>query len=89
MQYYLATKTDKIVSHNFTKSVEYIYGKGTVENLVEEGILTPIDAPSIEDCILYGSGSVAVVRYMEQNPGVTWSDASHAIWEMKAELYKR
>lgn len=86
--YYRSSITNKIVSEKFTKSLNYIYGLGTVEKLVEEGTLIPIDEPTIIDCIKDGGGSVATVRYMEINPDADWATASKEVRKIRKDMYR-
>ena len=64
--YYQSAITKKIVAENFAKCLDYVYGRGEVEKLIEEKTLIPIEEPSVEDCLRFGSGSVAVIRGQKQ-----------------------
>lgn len=91
--YYQSAITNKIIAENFAKCLDYVYGRGEVENLIEDGKLKVIEEPSIEECLKCGSGSVAVLRYRELNPDATWEEASKAVRkiskQMRRERYKR
>ena len=76
MTYYRSKFTNRIIASNFARCLDYVYGRETVEDMIEAGDLIVEEAPTVEDCIKNGGGSVAVVRYMELNPDVTWNDAS-------------
>lgn len=89
MQYYRSTITNLIVSANFVKSLDYVYGKGTVENLIGDGTLEEVVEPSVIDCIRHGSGSVAVLRYREIHPETSWDEASSEIRKMKRDIFRR
>lgn len=86
MQYYRSSITGLIVSDNFSKSLAYIFGPNAVQKYVEDGVLIPIEAPTVNECIRHGSGSVAVVRYRELNPDCSWPEASEAVRKIKIAM---
>lgn len=86
MTYYRSKFTNRIIASNFARCLDYVYGRNTIEDMIEDGDLIVEEAPSVEDCIKNGGGSVAVVRYMELNPDVSWNDASQEIRRLKKEL---
>lgn len=86
MTYYKSKFTGRIIASNFARCLDYVYGRETVNDMIAEGDLIILDDPSVEDCIRNGGGSVAVVRYMELNPDVTWNDASQMIRQMKKDM---
>lgn len=88
MQYYRSNITGLIVSDNFAKALEYIHGDGALNRYIQSGMLVPIDPPTVVDCIKHGSGSVAVVRYRELNPGNSWQKASEEVYKLKAMIKK-
>lgn len=88
MQYYRSKITNLIVSGNYAKALNYVYGKNTIEKLVEEHTLEEIKEPSVIDCVRYGSGSVAVVRYRELHPEASWDEASAEIRKIRKDIYR-
>ena len=86
--YYQSAITKKIVAENFAKCLDYVYGRGEVEKLIEEKTLIPIEEPSVEDCLRFGSGSVAVIRYRELNPDTSWAEASKAVRHISKAIRK-
>lgn len=86
MNYYRSEQTNLIVSGNFIKALDYVHGKGTVNKLIEDGVLKEIEDPSVEDCILHGSGSVAVLRYRELHPDISWDDARIEVRKIQKEI---
>lgn len=86
--YYRSTYTNKIVADNFVKCIDYVYGRGTIDMLIAEKVLIPLENPTIDECIIHGSGSVAVVRYRELHPDTSWSDASKEVRRLSKALRK-
>ena len=90
MTYYRSTITKKWMSHNFIKGINYIFGKGYLEKLVNEGILEEVKEPSIEDCIRYGAGaSLPVVRYRELYPDVSWAKAQEEVAKIREKIERK
>lgn len=88
MNYYKSKYTNKIIAGNFARCINYVYGEGTIEKLIESGGLVEIEAPTVEECVAHGGGAVAVVRYRQLNPDSSWDDASKEIRRIKKELFK-
>lgn len=84
MKYYKSMETKKIVNEKFIKGIDFVYGVGTLETMISDGLLKEIDPPTVEECIIHGSGSLAVQRYMELHPDASWEESSHAIDSIKA-----
>lgn len=75
MKYYKSIHTGKIVTYKFVKGIDYVSGKGTIDQMIENGALIEVKNPTIEECIKNGAGMVAVVRYRELHPSVDWETA--------------
>ncbi len=86
MTYYKSKFTGRIIASNFARCLDYVYGRETVDDMIAGGDLIILEDPSVEECIRNGGGSVAVVRYMELNPDVSWNDASQMIRQMKKDM---
>lgn len=88
MRYFKSKFTGKILSENFAKCLDYTYGRNTINELIEDGVLIEIVDPSLEECILHGSGSLGVVRYRELNPEASWTEASKQVRYLRKNLHQ-
>lgn len=84
MEYFRSTITGKIVTGNFVDKMADIYGDDLLGKYIIDKILVHIDPPDVIDCLKYDSISVAVVRYQEIHPEVTWDEA----WKMVKKIQK-
>lgn len=89
MDYYRSKFTGKIVSGNATRIVEDIYGQDSFATMVIfNDALERIDPPSVIDCINQGDIVLAVYRYRELNPDLSWDEAYEKVIETKKAMYR-
>ena len=62
-QYFRSSLTGKLM--RYPHDIETIFGEGSVQKLLDEGVIVEVLSPSIEDCLKNGSLFIAVVRYHE------------------------
>ena len=86
MNYFKSKYTNKIIAGNFARCLNYVYGENTISRLIESGGLIEIESPTVEECIMNGGGSVAVVRYRELNPDASWEYASMEVQRIRKLL---
>lgn len=66
MQWYKSTYTNKIIARTAAKVTNNIFGVGTFDSYVEDGVLVPVDNPSVIDVLRdTRSKKLAVIRYQE------------------------
>ncbi len=64
--WYRSTITKKIVNGTSTFAIELIYGKGSFDKLIKDGILEVVENPSVIDVLRdTHSTNLAVLRYRE------------------------
>lgn len=89
MTYYRSKTTKKIVTEKVINSLYDIYGRGA-GNMVDEHILKElveiVEDPSLDECLRHGNEGVAIVRFRELNPEISFEDAKKAIRDLKREL---
>ena len=86
MNYYQSSITKKIMAENFLKAIDQIYGEGRLMSLIEEGTLVQIKAPTVEECIYYGSNNVAILRYQELHE-TDWNESSKAVKKLRKKMF--
>lgn len=86
MNYFKSKYTNKIIAGNFARCLNYVYGEDTISRLIESGGLVEIEAPTVEECIMHGGGSVAVVRYRELYPDASWEYASMEVQRIRKQI---
>lgn len=84
--WYRSIITDKLISSAYFKTIELIYGEGTVENLIRSSFLLPVKDPSVID-ILRDNGSevAAAIRYREIH-GCTLKEAREGVKTLKNDM---
>lgn len=83
MEYYKSKFTNKIVASNYARCLNYVYGRDTIDRMLARGDLEVVENPSVEELVNYGGGSVAVIRYRELHPDVSWDKAVEAVRDIK------
>lgn len=87
MDYYRSKFTGKIVSGNATRIIEDIYGQDSFATMVIfNDALVQIDPPSVIDCIDQGDIVLAVYRYRELNPDLSWDESYEKVIGMKRTM---
>lgn len=87
MNYYQSNITKKIMTESFLKAIDYVYGEGRMHDLIEDGTISLILHPTVEECIYYGSYNVAVLRYKEVYE-VSWDEASAAVKKLRRKMQR-
>lgn len=87
MNYYQSSITKKIMTENYLKVIDQVYGEGRMNDLINDGIVSEVPHPTVEECIYYGSNSVAVIRYKEVY-GVTWDEANKAVRKLRKKMQR-
>lgn len=83
MEYYKSKFTGKIVAANYARCLNYVYGRDCIDRLLARGDLEVVIEPTVEELVQYGGGSVAVLRYRELHPEVSWEEASTIVRDIK------
>ena len=87
MEYFRSTITGKIVTNRDIWSANDIFGKDTLEELLFNGTLVPVEEPSVIDCIKSGGIPAACSRYCEIH-NCNMSEAKPAVYSMRSDYYR-
>lgn len=87
MKFYRSTITGKIVSEKAIRDLHDIYGNGpgncVDEHILKENILIEISEPSIVDCLDCGNDGIAILRYRELHPDVSFEVAKNEVKKIR------
>lgn len=86
-KYYRSKHTGKIFNQKISKFIDAMYGKGSFDYDVSNGNVVEIEPPSLIDCIMFGSNSLAISRYLEIYPGTAWEDGRRAVSILRKEVF--
>lgn len=84
--YYRSNVTGCIISGGSIRILDDVYGKNGVMDTIKNGTITPIEDPTVMECILHGSKVAAYIRYRETHTNCTLSEARTAVEKMEQEL---
>lgn len=63
--YYRSNVTGRIISGASIRVLNDIYGDNGINDTIKFGTITPIENPTVIDCILDGTEITAMIRYRE------------------------
>jgi len=74
--YYRSKITNAIMNHPY--QLDYIYGRGIIDVLIDTGLLEEVPEPTVEECIRNGGKLIGVIRYREIH-GCKLAEAKEAV----------
>lgn len=87
--YYKSKLTNKILTDSVRYAVDSVYGTGTFEDLINENVVTPVEEPTVEDCLHYGTNSAACLRYRELHPECgSFAEAREEVAKIRNQIKK-
>ena len=85
--FYRSTVTGKIFFARSLEILNSIYGPGTMNEAIREGILQEIPEPSVVECLRYGTYAMAAMRYKELHPECSdLKDARKAVRQIRRDM---